>query len=78
METSPGALGILFSPDMYQNTAHLYMCVCVQQCTGAYSVACNASFHCVCVGVCVHMCVCVVRSVPLCFASVQKGLVPTT
>lgn len=30
---------------------------------------------------CVHyfvVCVCVLRSVPLCFASVQKGLVPTT
>lgn len=37
---------------------------------------------CVYVGVylqgCMHMCVCVSRSVPLCVASVQKGLVPTT
>lgn len=31
-----------------------------------------------CMWVCICVCVCVLRSVPLCFASVQKGLVPTT
>lgn len=59
------------------------MCRGGGQCTGAYSVACNASLLmrlCGCVHA--HMCararVCVLISVPLCFASVQKGLVPTT
>lgn len=35
---------------------------------------------CICKCVCTYVCmwVCVLRSVPLCFASVQKGLVPTT
>lgn len=33
---------------------------------------------CICKCVCTYVCVCVLRSVPLFYASVQKGLVPTT
>lgn len=60
--------------------------ICAEPCTGACSVACNTSLYymsvCICMCVHEHMCarvrVCVLISVPLCFASVQKGLVPTT
>lgn len=91
METSTGALGILFPLDIYQHRAQVVFDtlfgMCVKLCTGAYSVACDDSLsihirECaspnVCLHVCVSVCVYVLISVPPCFASVQKGLVPTT
>lgn len=90
MKTSPGALGILFSPDAI-NTLHILLCVYMHalctECMWSYHVQMHMQFHAmppfnmsvyVCRRVCAYVCVCVLRSVPLCFASVQKGLVPTT
>lgn len=87
METSPGTLWIPFSPDTKPILVYIYtlcwsacgtiMYRCIFSCM-QYFLFNACVWVCICKCVCTFVCVCVLRSVPLCFASVQKGLVPTT
>lgn len=85
MKTNPGALGILFSPDTHQKTAQVYLTLSWLVC-GPLHRCLLAWMRCILTAVvfgracpyCGSVRVCVLISVPPCFASVQKGLVPTT